>query len=357
MSSGWVKHLLGQFQLDVSWKVEPGQVLVLFGPSGAGKTQTLRAIAGLNVPDQGRITIGETLVFDRVFDLWTPPYLRRIGYVPQDYKLFPHLTVEENIKFGRWQGSSLDVGSLLETFDLIRYAAARPHELSGGQQQRVAIARALAVRPRLLLLDEPFAALDAELRRSLRGEFRKLLVDWNIPVILVTHDKDDALALGDKLAVLEAGEITEEGLPLDVLGQPSTPLVARIGGVENVYTGRVTSKSHLNGVMICRVGQIDLEIPLAQVDQGDAIQIGLRSRDVLLATEQPRGISTRNVLSGRISALVRGNLGVEVTVDCYGTPVVSHVTQETVENLSLETGTSVWVVVKSSSLIPVAIGN
>jgi molybdate transport system ATP-binding protein len=213
-TSGWFRHRLGDFKLDVRWSVGEGEVMVLFGPSGSGKTQTLRAIAGLLRPAEGLIDIGGQLVFSTEGDIWVPPHQRNVGYVPQHYALFPHLTAAQNVAYaiaGERRERSERVASLLDAFQLVGLAARRPGELSSGQQQRVALARALASEPRLLLLDEPFAALDEDLRSDTRGYLKTTLDTLRIPTILVTHDREDAVSLGNKLIALENGHVVFEG--------------------------------------------------------------------------------------------------------------------------------------------------
>jgi molybdate transport system ATP-binding protein len=358
VSQGWFQASLGDFRLEVAWRVEPGEVLVLFGPSGAGKTQTLRAIAGLLRPHAGRMEVDSQTVYDSQESIWAPPHQRRVGYVPQEYRLFPHLTVSQNIAFGlkpRAQaGSSPELRRLLDAFDLSPLAGQRPHQLSGGQRQRVALARALATSPRLLLLDEPFSALDAELRRTLRTELRRRLASWNIPVVLVTHDREEALAFGHRVLVMELGSIVAEGVPLQVLGQPPTSLVARLVGVENLYQALVTAISPQNGTMLCRVGEVDLEASLADVRVGERLGLGLRSRDVILAIQRPQGLSARNILEGRVAAMEARSPGLQVEVDCHGLLVRSLVTQEAAQELGLSPGNTVWVIVKASSFFLVA---
>ena len=353
MSEGWVRATVGAFHLDVAWRVSPGEVLVLFGPSGAGKTMTLRAIAGLLRPREGRIQVGGGVVFDRNHGWWVPPHHRKVGYVPQHYGLFPHLRVRENIAYGlrpRRASSVMErVAELVETLRLEDVVGKYPNQISAGQQQRVALARSLAPKPELLLLDEPFSALDAELRRSLRAELRALLEAWSIPIILVTHDREDVLALGNRVQVMDSGRVVVEGDPVEVLGQPPTSLVARLAGVENLYDGRVVSRSPQDGTMVCRIGDASLEVPLAELDAGDAVTVGLRARDVILATQWPQGLSARNILPGHIVSLEGRSPGVQVVVECGALIVRSQVTQEAVRELDLVPGKRIWVVVKASS--------
>ena len=242
-AKGWIICRVGDFTLETEFEVNPGQVLVLFGPSGAGKTTTLRSIAGLLRPQQGQIQLSGRLVYDSASDVWVPPHLRRVGYLTQEHNLFPHLRVADNIAYGlsirRSALARSRVQELLETFQLGGLEHRYPWELSGGQQQRVALARALAPEPQALLLDEPFASLDSELRRTLQGELRAILSRSNLPAILVTHDREEALALGDAVQVIAEGRTLSKGEPLEVLGQPSQGRVARlVGAVDQPVTVR-----------------------------------------------------------------------------------------------------------------------
>lgn len=254
-AKGWVECRVGDFNLQTEWEVQPGQVLVLFGPSGAGKSTTLRAIAGLLRPARGHVEIGGRTVYDSNEGTWLPTHERRLGYLTQQYHLFPHLKVAENISFGLPDRNSASakerVNELSNLLQLDELEERYPWELSGGQQQRVALARALAPRPAMLLLDEPFASLDSELRRNLRRELRVMLAQSPVPVILVTHDREEALALGDSVQVINEGRTLVTGEPLAVLGQPGQGRVARLVGVENMFNLTISERNPQDGTMSC----------------------------------------------------------------------------------------------------------
>ena len=239
---------------------------MLFGPSGAGKSTTLRSIAGLLRPQQGQIQLPGRLVYDSASGVWVPPHLRRVGYLTQEHNLFPHLKVAANIAFGlQERGSPAGkerVSELSGLFQLGGLEDRYPWELSGGEQQRVALARALASRPAMLLLDEPFASLDAELRRTLRRELRAMLAQSPVPVMLVTHDREEALALGDSVQVIDEGRALVTGDPLEVLGQPGQGRVARLVGVENLFDLTVQERNSRDGTMTCVGERLRLEVPL-----------------------------------------------------------------------------------------------
>jgi molybdate transport system ATP-binding protein len=360
VAKGWVKCRVGGFSLEVDWHIEEGQVLVLFGPSGAGKTTTLRAIAGLVRPEEGRVELGGRVVFDSAAGISVPVHGRQVGYLTQQYHLFPHLNVRENIAYGLSQRGQpearAEVDRLVRMLRLDGLEDRRTWELSGGQQQRVALARALATSPQILLLDEPFASLDAELRRVLRRELRAMLVESPIPVMLVTHDREEALALGDSVQVIDDGRIVDQGEPLRVLGQPGRGRVARLAGVENLLAMTVESRNPQDGTMVCSGDGMKLEVPLdaAPTNQNDApdqtrnILVGLRSSDIILAMEEPKGTSARNRLAGTVASVEPRPPGYEVTVDC-GIPLKAQVTGAAMSELGIKPGQNLWAVFKASS--------
>lgn len=223
-----IEKRLATFNLSV--QIEVGaEILVLFGPSGAGKTQTLNAIAGLMTPDAGEITLDGT-VFFRSSGVNLPARKRHVGYVFQQYALFPHLTALENVSYALWRQPRARerADALLERMRLTELANRYPHELSGGQQQRVAIARALAMEPRVLLMDEPFSALDSEIRKQLHADLLKLQAEAELIVIYVTHNLEDAFTVGHRLAVVRNGRIEQIGAPRDVYPQTTSPLVMEV---------------------------------------------------------------------------------------------------------------------------------
>lgn len=352
MIEGWLRHRQGAFALDVAWAMRPGETLALLGPSGSGKTTTLRAIAGLFQPEAGRIVIDTDEVFDSEKCKWIPAHERQVGFMPQHYGLFPHLRVRENIAFGLsgWQRgpAAKRVDELLAMFHIQEMAARYPASLSSGQQQRVALARALAPRPRLLLLDEPFSALDDALRRELRGELKHICAQAGVPLMLVTHDWADVLALADRVLVLDGGKVIRDGPPLEVLRRPQAEVLSRLTAVENVLAGRVTALEQEAGIMVCDLGGMILEAPYADLPVGTAVKIGIRAGDIILATTPPRELSARNILQGRVLGIHERGFEREVLADC-GQPLRVEVTPRAVEKLGLAPGQAVWLVIKSNS--------
>jgi len=359
-ANGWVQCRLGSFNLETEWEVDPGEILVLFGPSGAGKSSILRAIGGLLRPVAGHVEVGGRVVYDSQAQIWVLTHERRLGYVTQQYHLFPHLTVAGNIAFGlRDRNSSAGkqrVTELSSLFQLEGLADRYPWELSGGQQQRVALARALASEPAMLLLDEPFASLDAELRRTLRREIKAMLTQSPVPVMLVTHDREEALALGDSVQVIDEGRTLVTGDPLEVLGQPGQRRVAQLLGVENLFDLIVQERNPRDGTMSCTGPGLQLEVPLdahisgssAPEGQQDRVTVAIRASDIILAKEDLAGSSARNRLSGRVISIESRPPGYAVTLDC-GQPMRCHITGAALEEMGIETGQQLWAVFKASS--------
>ena len=359
-ANGWVQCHVGNFHLETEWDIAPGKVLVLFGASGAGKTTTLRAIAGLLRPVCGRVEIGGRVVYDGDGGVWVPTHQRRVGYLTQQYRLFPHLKVAANIGFGlQDRGSTVGrdrVSELVSVFQLDGLEDRYPWELSGGQQQRVALARALAPNPEMLLLDEPFASLDAELRRNLRQELRAMLAQSPVPVMLVTHDREEALALGDFVQVINEGRALVTGDPLEVLGQPGQGRVARLVGVENLFDLAIQARNPRDGTMTCVGPGLRLEVPLdSQVFGGedaevqeDRVTVGIRASDIILAKQELTGSSARNQLQGQVVSVESRPPGYAVTLDC-GQPLRCHITGAALEEMGIQTGQRLWAVFKASS--------
>jgi molybdate transport system ATP-binding protein len=325
-------------------------VTVLFGPSGAGKTTVLRCLAGLERPDGGTIRCGDELWFDAASGRCLSPQRRRAGFVFQDHALFPHLTVAENIGYGL---AALDRGArearVREAAGLVRLEpllARRPARLSGGERQRVALARALAPRPRLLLLDEPLAALDAPTREELRAELRASLQQSGIPCLVVTHDRVEALALGDRLAVLADGAVRQVGPVHEVFSAPVDLAVARVVGTENVAPARVLERR--DGLALVEVGPARLwGIDPGHLD-GDAYAC-VRAEDVVLEPEPAAATSARNQLACTVRTLtVEGPL-VRVALDC-GFPLVALVTRGSAERLGLAPGRRMVALVKAPAV-------
>jgi molybdate transport system ATP-binding protein len=341
------------FGLDVSAEFPPG-VTVLFGPSGAGKSTVLDCIAGLQRPDTGLIRLGETILFDGEKGRSLRPAERKIAYVFQTLALFPHLTVDENVAYGlhalpRTEQASR-IESVLKAFRVEGLRGRKPGQISGGEKQRVALARSLVTQPRALLLDEPLTGLDAGLKSAIMEDLRM----WNeangIPIVYVTHTHEEVLALGERVVGLEAGCVVQTGTPREILGAPRTRLLADAAGYENFLEAAVVERRPEDGVIRVALsgGRMDLEIPFADNVPGDRVGIAVRAGDILVANEEPRGLSARNVLAGRIVSIETRGYVVELKIEA-GEQMVAHVTPGAVRALELEKGKQVWMVIKTHS--------
>ena len=297
-----VHKRLDGFRLDVAFTARE-ELVVLFGPSGSGKSLTLQAIAGTVQPEAGRIVIDGQTVYDSASRIDLPPQARRVGYVPQHYALFPHLTAGANIAFGLADLPRRErerrVAELLTLFDLQGLERRRPHDLSGGQQQRVALARALAVQPQLLLLDEPFAALDAPLRGALRQELAQVQARWGITTLLVTHDLADAFALGQRVIVSDGGRVIQQGTRDAVFFRPLTRRVAEFVGTGNILPA-VVEQMTAGTLWLQWQGRRIAAVP-AQFVPGTPVYLCIRPTQILIV--RPDRLAERereNLLCGDI---------------------------------------------------------
>ncbi|RKS08278.1 molybdate transport system ATP-binding protein [Nocardiopsis sp. Huas11] len=336
----------GGFALEVSLTARPGEVLALLGPNGAGKSTALRALAGLAPLTGGHVRL------DGRDETTTAVERRPIGVVFQDYLLFEHMSALDNVAFGpRCQGvpkteARARAAALLDHMDLAAHAHTRPRRLSGGQAQRVALARALAVRPRLLLLDEPMAALDASTRIDVRARLRRLLEDFDGVTVLVTHDPLEAMVLADRVAVIESGRVVQEGTPAEVARRPRTAYVARLVGL-NLFRGRGEGE-----VVVLDAGDGGgqggpTRVAVREPREGPAL-VAFPPRAVALYPEHPHG-STRNVWRSTVDGIER--FGDQVRVRLAGPPaLVADITPAALADLGLAHGDTVWAGVKASEV-------
>jgi molybdate transport system ATP-binding protein len=379
----------GGFRLDVDFELQNG-ITILFGPSGAGKTTLLDCIAGLTDVNEGRIVVGARVLIDYENGINLSPTERNIGYVFQDLALFPHMTVEANVAYGLRDLKAEDrkqrVAGALEGLGLSDLHARRPAELSGGERQRVALARALVTQPSVLLLDEPLAALDMPVRMKIAEDLRRSVQALPIPVLYVTHSRDEVFMLGERMLMLERGKIIAEGTPHQVMSAPRSETVAQLAGFENVFDAEVISIHEERGTMTCKVtgsglgrarlaavpvnsqegngttevvpsrddepvghlAQIELETPLVRAEVGSKLRVGISAGDVLLATSAPVGLSARNILPGRLLSLLQRDMIVVARVDC-GVEMSVHLTLAARDSLDLAPGKQVWLIVKTHS--------
>jgi molybdenum ABC transporter ATP-binding protein len=352
------------FAIDVRLDIDmrAGSMLVLFGPSAAGKTTVLRQIAGLERPDAGTIRFSDETWCDTARDIWRPPQARRIGLVFQEPTLFPHLTVRDNICYGVRSRSDPAAGrrvrpesdpdrtmaGIAEMLGIRDLGNRYPRALSGGEAQRVALARALAPEPQLLLLDEPFAALDAPTRLRLRREMRTLLQTIGTPAILVTHDRSEALAMGDTVAVVIGGRLRQVGPVSDVFSRPGDADIAASLGIEAVLPARVLGSS--DGITQVAVRGVMLDaVEREPMAPAAAVYACIRAEDVTLETQAPGHASARNHLAARVVSIASEGPIDRVSLDC-GFALDALITRRSREELDLAPGTPVTVAIKATSI-------
>jgi molybdate transport system ATP-binding protein len=341
------------FALDVQFTIAPG-ITILFGPSGAGKTTLLDCIAGLTNPDSGKIAIADQVLFDHAQATNIPPQHRKAGYVFQDLALFPHLSVEKNVEYGL---ATIDnaarqkkTQAILESFRITHLRDRKPKEISGGERQRVALARALVTDPWLLLLDEPLAALDASTKSKIIDDLRTWNTAHNIPILYITHNREEVFALGDRVLVLENGRIIADGTPHAVMSAPRRESLAQLIGFENIFHAKVAATNGVRGTMTCRLADsnVELETPLVRAETGSTLLVGIRAGDILLATVQPQGLSARNILPGKVLSLEQRDVIVSAQVNC-GVVMEVHLTLAARDSLELQPAREVWLIVKTHS--------
>ena len=348
-----VRKLFSSGGLDVEFAIGPG-FTILFGVSGAGKTTLLDCLAGLKEPDDGEVAVSGQTLFSREQKINVPVPQRKIGYLFQDVALFPHLSAQDNVQYGLANFSAAErrrrCGEMLASFRISDLARRKPCEISGGEAQRVALARALVTDPRLLLLDEPLAGLDATTKAKILDDLRAWNEAHQIPVLYVTHSREEVFALGERVMVMEAGRTVAQGTPHEVMTAPHQETVAQLAGFENIFDAMVSALHQDRGTMTCRIAGsgVELETPLVRVAQQSRVRVGVRAGDILLANVAPVGLSARNILAGEIRSLERRDVMMVAKVHC-GVEMEVHLTLAARDTLRLQPGAKVWLIIKTYS--------
>jgi molybdate transport system ATP-binding protein len=349
-----IGHRLGTFSLDAAFTCESG-VTALFGRSGSGKTSMVRIIAGLMRPDRGSVVFDGRVLADAEKRIFLPRHRRRFGYVFQEARLFPHLTVRQNLNYGRWFAPKTERSENLDqVVDLLGIEALldrRPGKLSGGEKQRVAIGRALLSSPRLLLMDEPLAALDDARKAEILPYLERLRDETKIPIVYVSHSIAEVARLASHVVVMRDGKVETTGSPVEVFSQPAASQVSDRREAGALIEGRVEDVLGDHGLTVVALKAGHLFVPGRSPAVGKTVRVHIPARDVMLATSRPEGLSALNILEGRIDfigGVIDGML--EVRIDCAGDSILVRLTRLSLERLNLSVGKSVFAIIKTVAL-------
>jgi molybdate transport system ATP-binding protein len=353
-----VTKALGKFSLDVAFELPAAGVVALFGPSGCGKSTTINIIAGLTAADRGEVVLDETVLLDTVRGIDVPAEKRRIGYVFQDARLFPHLNVAANLKYAEHRAktpgfvSFEQVASLL---DLDALMTRRVHRLSGGERQRVAIGRALLSQPRLLLLDEPLASLDRERREEVLPYLESLRDQLAIPMIYVSHQFDEVLRLATHIVLMQSGSVTAQGSIGAISLDPHVRSLIDPDAVGAIIDGTVIGQDAMSGLVRVRVGDGEIKVQTAggasYTAAGETLRVQLLARDIIVSTRMPQHLSVRNNLKGVVAAIDDESPYSDlIVIDIGGERILARVTKAATRELGLVAGMPAWALVKSVSL-------
>lgn len=342
----------GNFTLDANFEAPTPGVVALFGRSGCGKTTVINIISGLLAADEARIVVDGNVLEDTDAGTHVPPEQRRIGYVFQDGRLFPHMSVQRNLQYGlrRTKSSQQTIGfdQIVDLLGLEGLLARHPFELSGGERQRVSLGRALLSQPSMLLLDEPMAALDSARREEVLPYLERLRDNLSIPMVYVSHQFDEVLRLATHVVLMDAGRVRAQGPLSEVSLHPALRKIVGPDSVGAVLDGVVTRVDSGDGLVDLHVGAGTLRVGVRDVEVGTVVRVQLLARDIILAVAPPQGLSVRNELQGVVVDLVDDEEdAVLVTVDVGGAHVLARVTHAAVKALALQKATPVWVLVKA----------
>ena len=342
--------------LDLDFTCDPGDVLAIFGPSGSGKSTILRSIAGLYRPESATVRAGGETWSDTAAHTFAPPHRRAVGIVFQEYALFPHLTALGNVMTALGHRPSTERRSRGEEFlrlvHLSDHQDRRPHQLSGGERQRVALARALAREPAVLLLDEPFAAVDRTVRRRLQDEIDELRRTLDIPLVLVTHDFDDVVRLATRLLILDKGKAVACGSLADLTSRTELSWLREAVGLGSVFEARVAKRDSQRGLLELAFEGGALFAADRAIEPGATVRVRIAARDVILATSEPQGLSLHNALPATVSAVAPEASGDHVIVQLVVGSVLllAEVTRDAIARLGVTVGTHAYALIKSVSI-------
>jgi molybdate transport system ATP-binding protein len=344
----------GTFALNVRFELPTPGVVALFGRSGCGKSTAVNIIAGLLQPDSGRVVLDDTVLVDLQQGVDVPPERRRIGYVFQDTRLFPHLSVAANLRYAQKRAVGapyVDLAAVTSMLDLAALMNRRTHQLSGGERQRVAIGRALLTQPRLLLLDEPLAALDEARREEVLPYLETLRDQLAIPMVYVTHDFAEVLRLATHIVLMEAGSVTAQGTVGEMSLNPRLRSIIGPDEVGAIIDGVVLGVDSSSNLTRVRVGQGELNVQAKGLAVGTALRVQLLARDIIVSTHIPQHLSVRNSLAGIVKSIHGDDDDSDlITIDIGAEEILARITKAATRELSLRPGIEAWALVKSVSL-------
>ncbi len=343
------------FTLEVAFDLPAAGVAALFGPSGCGKSTTVGLLAGLLRADAGRLAFGDEVLFDAARGIDVPAERRGFGVVFQDARLFPHLDVAANLRFGmvraRARAARFAFDDIVALLGVAPLMARRPHELSGGEQQRVALGRALLSQPRLLLLDEPLASLDRPRREELLPYLERVRDGLGVPMVYISHQFEEVARLATRLVLLEAGRVVVAGELGELCLHPALRRAVGTEATGAIVDGRVVARDATSGLAEIAIGAGRIRVDANELSAGQAVRVQLLARDLILATEKPQGLSVRNELPGTVVALEQEDAAsVLVTVDVGGPRLLARVTPAAARDLALAPGQRLWTLVKAVTL-------
>jgi molybdate transport system ATP-binding protein len=347
-----IRHRLGAFTVEAAFTANKG-VTALFGRSGSGKTSLINIIAGLMRPGNGSLSFNGDVLYDDANHVFVPAHKRRFGYVFQEARLFPHLSVRRNLGYGRWfarrSNSGVDFNRIVDLLGVGALLDRAPANLSGGEKQRIAIGRALLSNPRLLLMDEPMAALDEERKAEILPYLERLRDEADIPIIYVSHSVAEVARLATKVIILENGRVSASGDAATILSQPSSTISRREAGA--VIDGIVERTDAGHQITVIRSGIAEIRVPQLNAAIGKPVRLQISARDVMLATSRPEGLSALNILPATIIEIGEPAQGmVDIRLDCGGVTIVSRITVLSRDVLGLQTGKIVHAIIKSVAL-------
>lgn len=353
-----LSHRFSDFQLDLAFEAGPG-VTALFGRSGAGKTSVINAVAGLLRPDLGQITAGDQILLDSAQGIHLAPHRRRVGYVFQEARLFPHLTVRQNLTYGRWFAprpwdDSFD--RVVAMLGIEALLTRRPGALSGGERQRVAIGRALLSAPQILLMDEPLAALDEPRKAEILPYLEQLRDQTRIPILYVSHSVTEVARLATRVILLEAGKILRAGTPAEVFSDPAMASAVGLREAGSVIAARITAQDE-DGLTALQTSAGPIWLPRIQAPLGARVRIRIAAQDIILARSRPEGLSALNILPASVVTLRLGEgPGVLVQLRLGEDLLLARLTRRSALHLDLRPGAQVFAVLKSVAVAPSDIG-